>query len=140
MKIVLKVPFQPCSSAEPTFMPTLNTCECGYKSCDITSTLARGWSRSARSRNRVDLQVKCDKMENKGERRRQTCPHCSQNLSYSAFLAHKARYFNEVSLQWTILDSSGSTKRPLAGNFPIANDAQDSQQTSLNEMMMESAI
>ena len=34
--------------------------------------------------------------------------------------------------------SSGSTKRPLAGNFPIANDAQDSEQTSLNEMMMES--
>lgn len=74
-------------------------------------------------------------MENKGGRRRQTCPHCSQNLSYSAFLAHKARYFNEVSLQWTILDSSG-TIRP--GNVPVANDAQVSKQSSLNEMMMES--
>ena len=80
-------------------------------------------------------------MENKGGRRRQTCPHCSQNLSYSAFLAHKARYFNEVSLQWTVVDSSGSTKR--SGNVLITHDvtdadAQVSEQTSFNKMMMKS--
>lgn len=34
-------------------------------------------------------------------KRRKICPHCTQNISYSAYLSHKARYYDNHSSQWT---------------------------------------
>lgn len=34
-------------------------------------------------------------------KRRKLCPHCTQNISYSAYLSHKARYFDSDTSEWT---------------------------------------
>ena len=39
-------------------------------------------------------------MESATDKRRTFCPHCSQNISYSAYFAHKARYFDSQKSQW----------------------------------------
>ena len=73
------------------------------------------------------------------------CPHCSQNLSYSAFTAHKARYFDAVSLKWTTddnlgLSAAGFTARdidstPELNTQDLGNRDDDESQDSLCEEM-----
>lgn len=36
------------------------------------------------------------------DKRRTLCPHCNQSISYSAYFAHKARYFDSQTLQWML--------------------------------------
>ena len=45
------------------------------------------------------------------------CPHCSQNLSYSAFTAYKARYFDVVSLKWATDDKLGGPSAAVKPGF-----------------------
>ena len=41
-------------------------------------------------------------METACDKRRTLCPHCNQNISYSAYFAHKARYFDSQKSKWTL--------------------------------------
>ena len=36
------------------------------------------------------------------DKRRTLCPHCNQNISYSAYFAHKARYFDSQKSEWIV--------------------------------------
>ena len=37
----------------------------------------------------------------KNRHRRKRCGHCNEVLSYSAYLSHKALFYNEVTGKWT---------------------------------------
>ena len=45
-------------------------------------------------------------MEGNDSKRRKICPHCTQNISYSAYLSHKARYYDNYSSQWTLVNEA----------------------------------
>ena len=54
-------------------------------------------------------------------KRRKICPHCSQNISYSAYLSHKARYFDSQSSQWSLASDNISSSLDAHN----ANDSAD---------------
>lgn len=39
-------------------------------------------------------------MDSNDSKRRKICPHCTESISYSAYLAHKARYYDTETSQW----------------------------------------
>ena len=59
-------------------------------------------------------------MEGNDRKRRKICPHCTENISYSAYLSHKVRYYDNHYFQWT-----------LANNEALANEAEGDDDDSL---------
>lgn len=61
-------------------------------------------------------------MEGNDRKRRKICPHCTQNISYSAYLSHKARYYDRQSCQWTSANEAGTD---LHDESLIQSDCED---------------
>ena len=71
--------------------------------------------------------------------RRRYCPHCSQNLSYSAFWSHKAKFYNSETDTWVkFVKNDGMNHHgvlePAAGSSsdPITVTVNDIQECDLS--------
>ncbi len=75
-------------------------------------------------------------MNGNDSKRRKICPHCTQSISYSAYLSHKARYYDNQSSQWT-LDLVEGADRASDGSF-LQSDTDSEDATDWNdELSME---
>lgn len=61
---------------------------------------------------------------------RRFCPHCSENLSYSAYWSLKAKFYNELSQQWTTVQKNGSNTNEIDSDMEQESLFDDSSPMS----------